>query len=245
MQQSGVGSWGVGGSRLRAPRTLALSALALCAGLPAAQAEPLSLVSVGARAVNCVYDASCGFAVNDTVATIPIAGISGRALVQTRTFAGGAGSPAAGKTGYQYRVNLTGAVGSRCVSALKLPFGSISKLPYIPDGRYVDFYVVATGDLGSIGLAAADKTGNTITLTFSRPVCAGAKPGTGESSLFFGLTSSEPPKPAVAQIDVADAASASVTVRAALAPAEERKPKSKPKPRSRSSARPAPPPPRP
>ncbi len=127
--------------------------------------------------------------VNDTVATIPI-GISGRAALQTRTFTGGAGSSAAGKTGYQYRVNLTGAVGSRCVSALKLPFGTIVKLPYIPGSPY------------------ADKTGDTIIFTFSKPVCAGASPGNGESSLFFGLTADEPPKSAVANVDVTGAASA-------------------------------------
>lgn len=232
---------------MRAPRFLALSAVALCAAWPAAQAEPLSITNIGAPAVNCVYDADCGFAVNDTVATIQIAGISGRAVVQTRTFSGGTGSPAAAKTGYEYRVNLTGAVGSRCVSALKLPFGSIVKLPYIPDGPYADIYVVASGDLGTIGLAAADKTGNTITVTFSKPVCPGTSPGKGESSLFFGLTSSEPPKPATAQVDITGESSASVPVRAAAVQAEESKPKEKPKekpkakrkakPQSRSSAR--------
>src|SRR5476651_2124856 len=86
MQQSGVGSWGIGDTGW-ARRDISRSAR-----WPFAQAEPLSLVSVGAAAVNCVYDAACGFAVNDTVATIPIAGISGRAFVQTRTFTGGAGS---------------------------------------------------------------------------------------------------------------------------------------------------------
>jgi hypothetical protein len=228
-----------------AVRHLALSAVVLCAGLPVAQAAPLSIVSVGAAAVNCVYDAACSFAVNDTVATIPVAGISGRSLLQIRTFTGGVGSSAAAKTGYQYRVNLTAAVGSRCVSALKLPFGPISKMPYIADGPYADIYVVATGDLGTIGLASADRTSNIITVTFSRPVCAGARTGTGESSLFFGLTSSEPPKLAVAEADIPGAASASVPVRAAPVQAEVPKPKVKAKPRSRSSARPARPPPRP
>lgn len=224
-----------------APRLRALSAVALFAALPAAQAEPLSVINVGASALSCIYDDACGFMVNDTVATIPIAGLSGRAVVQTRTFTGGAGSPAAGKTGYQYRVNLSGAVGGGCVRALTLPFGPIVKLPYIPNGPYVDIYVVASGDLGTIGLAAADKSGNTITLTFSRPVCAGARPGKGESSLFFGLTSSEPPKPATALVDTPDAGTASVPVRAPAAQAEAPKAKpaakSKAKPRSRSSAR--------
>lgn len=231
-----------------APRFLALTAATLFVASPATQAEPLSVISVGAAAVNCVYDAACGFMVNDMVATIPIAGISGRTVLQTRSFTGGAGSPAQGKTGYQYRVNLTGAVGGRCVSTVKLLFGSIVKLPYIPDGPYVDIYVVASGDLGTIGLAAADKSGNIITLTFSKPVCAGGSPGKGESSLFFGLTSSEPPKPATAQVDITGETSASVPVRAPAVQAEE--PKSKPtaksnakskskpkaKPRSRSSA---------
>ena len=196
------------------------------------------MISIGAPALNCVYDTACGFSVTDTVATIPIAGVSGRVVVQTRTFTGAQGSPAAAKTGFEYRVNLTGAVGSRCVSALKLPFATISKIPYIPDGPYADIFVVASGDLGTIGLASADKSGDTVTFTFSKPVCAGASPGQGESSLFFGLTSSEPPKPALAQVDVPGAESASVAVRAAVVQAEEPKvkPKAKPKPRSRSSA---------
>lgn len=232
-----------------APRTLALTTFALYAWLTPVRSEPLSIVNIGAAALNCVYDTACGFVVADTAAPIPILGLAGRVVLQTRTFTGGAGSPAAVKTGYAYRVNLTGAVGSRCVSALKLPFAAISKIPYIPDRPYADVFVVANGDLGMIGLAAADRTGETVTFTFSKPVCAGASAGEGESSLFFGLTSSEPPRPAVAQVEVAGAASASVAVRAAVAQVEEPKPKpeekSKSKRRSRSSAARAPPTPRP
>lgn len=222
---------------------------ALCAGMAAARSEPLSIINIGASALNCVYDTACGFVVADTVAPIQISGIGGRVVVQTRTFTGSAGSPAAAMTGYGYRVNLTGAVGSRCVSALKLPFTSISKIPYIPDGPYADVFVVATGDLGSIGLASADKAGDTITFTFSKRICADPNPGNGESSLFFGLTSSEPPRPAMAQVDVLGDASANVAVRAAVAQVEEPKPKpeakSKSKRRSRSSAPRARPLPRP
>ncbi len=211
---------------MAAPNPLALGVIILCSGLPAAHCEPLSIINVGAAAVNCVYDTACGFMVNDTVATIPI-GISGRAVLQTRTFTGAAGSPAAGKTGYQYRVNLTGAVGSRCVSALKLPFGPIVKLPYIPNGPYADIYVVVSGDLGTIGLADVDKSGDVIKFTFSKPVCASASPGNGESSLFFGLTADEPPKSAVATVDVPGAASVSVPARTSLMQAEEPKAKRK------------------
>lgn len=215
------------------PRAFALSAVALCLAVPAAPAEPLSIINVSAPAINCVYDKSCHVMVHDTMAAIPMAGISGRAVVQSRTVTGVEGAAAAGKTGYAYRVNLTGAVGKRCVSALKLPFGPIAKLPYIPDGPYADIFVIVSGELGTIGLAAADKSGEVITITFSRPVCAGLGLGKGESSLFVGLTADEPPKPALAQVDLSNGASANVPVRAAVVQVEEPKPKAKP--RSRSS----------
>lgn len=217
--------------------------MALCAGLHSAQSEPLSVINVVASALNCVYDSACGFMVVDTVATIPI-GVSGRAALQTRSFTGATGSPAAGKTGYQFRVNLSGAVGRHCVSAFKLPFGEIVKLPYLPNRPYADIFVVASGDLGTIGIGSADKTGDTITFSFSKPVCAGASTGRGESSLFFGLTANEAPKAGFATVELEGGAPARVPVRTSLAPAEE--PKAKPKakgktkakskPRSRSSA---------
>jgi hypothetical protein len=221
------------GDSMGALARFALSTAVILIALPSAQGASLSVVSVAAPGINCIYDPSCRVMATDTVAGIPMAGISGRAVLQTRTFAAAADAPGAGKFGYEYRVNLTGAVGHACVTALKLPFGAIEKLPYNQGGPYGDIYVITSGGLGTIGFAGVEKAGDTIVFTFSKPVCAGAKPGEGESSLFFGLSSSSPPKPVTAQIDVRGAENVSVPARAAPA-AEE------PKPRSRSSGRRAP-----
>ena len=61
-------------------------------------------------------------------------------------------------------------------------------------------YVVTTGGLGSIGLASAEKDNDKITFTFSSPVCAGGSPGTGQSTFFFGLVSTQPPGPVTATV---------------------------------------------
>ena len=89
--------------------------------------------------------------------------------------------------GYIYRVDLTsvkGLTAANCVTKLALDFGPVVKLPYGPSGKS-DVFVVAAGGLGSVDLASADQVGNTITLTFSQPVCPGA------TGYFFGLASKQ------------------------------------------------------
>ena len=171
----------------------------------AAQATPLKVVNVGAPAVNCVYNTKCSIVVNDTVGRVQYPAISGAIRLQSRNFTAGVGAPAAGKQGYLYRLDLTQVVGVgklRCVSALKLDFGPVTKLPYVKGGPLSDVYVVTSGGLGSIGIAKADKTGNVITFTFSKPVCAGASAGKGDTSYFFGLTAAKAPKQILAHIQV-------------------------------------------
>jgi hypothetical protein len=170
-----------------------------------AQAAPLTVVNVGAPAINCVFDTTCKLTVNDTIGTIPLPGISGTARLQSRAFNGAAGAPAAGKHGHLYRVDLTNAVGVGnipCVSVLKLNFGPVTKLAYVNGGAPGDVYVITSGGLGSIGIASADKVGNVITFTFSKPVCGGASAGKGDTSYFFGLTGATPPKAITAQMQV-------------------------------------------
>ena len=164
---------------------------------------PLKVVNVGAPAINCVFDPSCTVTVTDTTAPIPIPA-GGTNFLQSRTFVGKPGAPANGLYAYEYRIDLRNAVGITyipCVSSMKIEFGPVvSTLDYDGDGSADQGYVVTSGGLGSIGLASAEKDGNEITFTFSPPVCAGGHPGGGQSSYFFGLVSTQPPRPVTATV---------------------------------------------
>ena len=171
------------------------SILAGClAAASAAPAAPLTIVDVGAPAINCVFSPTkipnvpppaCSVVVNDSLGTFTPPGDSGEARLQSRTYPGKAPAPAAGDMAYVYRVDLTavqGATAANCVTTLALDFGPVVKLPYAPKGKF-DVFVVTVGGLGSVKLAAADQVGKTITFTFAQPVCPGA------TSYFFGLAS--------------------------------------------------------
>jgi hypothetical protein len=87
---------------------------------------------------------------------------------------------------YVYRVDLTkvqGATAANCVTTLALDFGPVVKLPYGPKGSKFHVFVVTVGGLGSVEVGSADQVGNTITFTFSQPICPGA------TGYFFGLAS--------------------------------------------------------
>lgn len=195
-----------------------VAAAALMTIAAVAQATPLKVVNVGAPAINCVFNTKCVVVVNDTVVAIPLPGITGTARLQSRAFTGAAGAPAANKFGLEYRVDLTQAVAAGsipCVSTLKLDFGPITKLPYLPGGGVSEIYVVTSGGLGSIGIASADRVGNATTLTFSKPVCAGSSAGKGDTSFFFGLTAPKAPKASTAQMQITGGALVNVPVRVA------------------------------
>jgi hypothetical protein len=122
---------------------------AILMALPAAaEAAPLKVVEVGAPAINCVFDTNCKIAVYDSIDAIPMPGILGAARLQTRSLAGAAGAPGAGKNVIQYRVDLTQAVGvdgTRCVSSIKLDFGAVASLPNIGGAPPADVYVITSG----------------------------------------------------------------------------------------------------
>lgn len=167
-------------------------------------ATPLTIVNVGAPAVNCVFDPSCTVTVTDTTAPIPIPA-GGTNFLQSRTFTGKPGAPANGLHAYEYRIDLRNAIGITyipCVSSMALEFGHVvSTLDYNGDAVLGDqVYVVTSGGLGSIGLASASQLGNVITFNFSAPVCAGGSPGSGQSTYFFGLVSAQPPRPVTAVV---------------------------------------------
>ena len=163
-----------------------------------AQAIPLSIVTVSAPPINCVFDTSCVVVVNDTTAPINLPG-SGTGFLQSRVFRGLPGSPAAGQYAYEYRVDMRNAIGLTnigCVTSVTVNFGPVvSTLDFNNDGTTGDqVFVVTGGGLGSIGIASAEKVGNNITFTFSSPVCAGGQPNAGQSSFFWGLVSNRPPR---------------------------------------------------
>jgi hypothetical protein len=164
----------------------------------------LKFVNVAAPAINCVFEASCTVTPTDSVGNIPMpVGVTGTGRLQSRTFVGAAGTPGAGKTAYLYRVDMTQAVSSGdvpCVTDLTVDFGAVSQLQYDGSGPADDGFVVTQGGLGSIGLFAVTKTGNSINFVFNQPVCAGPTPGTGHTSYFFGLASGSAPKGVTATV---------------------------------------------
>jgi hypothetical protein len=150
-----------------------------------AQAAPLTVVDVGAPAINCVFNTSCVITVTDSVGNFTLPGDSGTGRLQSRTFDGAAGAPAAGKSGYDYRIDMTqmhAATAANCIGTLKVNFGPALTYAYKP-GTPSQVFVVTTGGLGSTGPDTATLTGSVITFNFHTPVCP------GQTSYFFGLAS--------------------------------------------------------
>src|SRR5215210_9287287 len=98
---------------MRNPRllTAALSAALLMTPMLAHAQQQLTVIDVNAPAVNCVFSLDCRIVVNDSIGAIALPFITtpGTAWLQSRTFTAAPGTPAAGKTGYMYRVSLTEA----------------------------------------------------------------------------------------------------------------------------------------
>jgi hypothetical protein len=178
--------------------------LALLLTLPVAPAQPLKIVEVGKPAVNCVFQTDCRIPVTDSIGHIPLPFLAApnSAWLQSRTYAGEAGAPGAGKTGYEYRLSMTEASGaSDCVAGLTLNFGPVTQLPY-KDGQLADVFVVTTGGLGTIGLKSAEKFGDVIVFEFKKPVCSEGPPDIAKTTFFFGLAAATAPMKIKAQVFV-------------------------------------------
>jgi hypothetical protein len=171
----------------------------------AAQATPLTVVSVAQTDLNCVFNVTCHVTATDTVARFPPKpGYSGHPRLNTRTFEGAPGSQAEGLTGYLYQVDFTKAFKEtdiNCVVWLKLKFGPVRRLSY-DGGARADVFVITSEATGSIGISSAEKTGGSVTLTFTEPVCptSGAPPG--QESFWVGMSSSGAPVSSRAQADL-------------------------------------------
>jgi hypothetical protein len=160
----------------------------------AAQAQLLKVVEVNAPKINCVFQTDCVIPVTDTVGNInlPLLAAPGTAWLQSRTFAGEAGAPGVGTTGYEYRVSMTQASGIGCVLGLTVNFGPHKQLPYL-NNALADVYVVTTGGLGTIGLLSAERFGDVIQFTFKSPLCADGPANVAKTTFFFGLAAPAAP----------------------------------------------------
>ncbi len=171
-----------------------IAAAGCFAAASAAQAGPLTIVEVGAPAVNCAFNnaggaPNCMVVVDDSIGTFTLPGDNGAARLQTRTYPGVPPAPAAGDMAYVYRMDLTnvqGLAAANCLPAFTINFpGGVVPLPYrlsTPNDKF-DVFVVTSGGLGTVGLKAAVQNGVKIDFTFTAPVCPGA------TSYFFGLAS--------------------------------------------------------
>lgn len=201
---------------------LLLCLLVLLAAAHNANSAPLSVVTTGAPAINCVYDPSCTIIVTDSIAPVPIS-ITGSNFLQSRTYTGNSGAPANGFYGYEYRIDLTQATSTvnppHCVRSLTVPIGPVLSLDFNGDHVSTDqVYVITQGGLGTIALASADQDGaGNITFTFSSPVCPGSGGGAGQTSYFFGFAARGAPVPVTATVTEVDGTAHSI---AAVAPSQ-------------------------
>src|SRR5437763_6750077 len=137
---------------------IAIAALAMASS--EGEAQPLKIVEVSAPAINCVFNASCKITVSDTVGNILLPTVApGTAWLQSRTYSGQPGTPAAGLTAYEYRLSMTQALGQAdCITGFTVNFGPHKPLPY-KDGTPSDVFVVTGGGLGTISLKSAERFG--------------------------------------------------------------------------------------
>jgi hypothetical protein len=158
-------------------------------------AGPLTVVEVAAPAINCVFSANCTITVTDSVGQLPLANLNqpNTAWLQSRTFTGAAGTPGAGKTGYEYRLDMTQASGAlECIGGIVVNFGPISKLPY-SNNQLADGYIITTGGLGTIKLGTVEQDADVITFNFKQFMCATEQKNAALTTFFFGLASVNPP----------------------------------------------------
>jgi hypothetical protein len=191
-------------------------ALLLCLTPFAVQAAPLRVVNVSAPAINCVFNPSCTVTVNDTSDNIPMS-TGGTGFLQSRTYTGAPGAPAPWANVYEYRIDLTNAVGATaisCIDWMRIDFKEVAMLDFNGDTRPDQVFVVTGGGIGTIGLASAIQTGSSIRFNFTSPICEGGAPGRGNSSFFWGLVSKTPPKFVMATLHEAGGATHSIKARA-------------------------------
>ena len=184
-----------------------IAAMMLAPSCWPAMAEPLTTINLSSHALRCVFATNkrCNLDGAASVGAIAIPGITGSAVLHSLTFPGAADSPAAGLTGYEFRVDLSQATAGptkACVTRLTLDVGPLSRLPYMGRADLFDVFVINTGAPGFVGLASAERAEPAITFVFAKPVCPGAGSDKGESSYFFGFTAAVAPREISARVEL-------------------------------------------
>lgn len=174
----------------RSLRIISLLVLTLGLSIPA---FGYTIVNTSAPAINCVFSTTCSVGVIDMGSDMPNGG-----RIQSRIFQGQPGSPAAGKYVYEYRINMSNAVGILSIpyaNALWISnWGPVLSYDYNFDSVATDqVFVVTAGGIGTKGPSVASTSGSWTYFQFQNAVYGGSFPGDGESSYFFGLVSNYPP----------------------------------------------------
>jgi hypothetical protein len=163
----------------------------------AAQSVPLFPAQVSFANIETLFGAPG----SEEVTNIPLPGITGNAVLQSRLIRAAPGSRAEGRFAYQYRVDLSAAttfVDASCLTNLTVKFGPIEKLPYAPGVILRDVYEIKQGvPANQVGFSSAVQTGDLVTFTFERPICASSGGPSGDTSFAFGLASRDAPDRAV------------------------------------------------
>jgi hypothetical protein len=181
-------------------------------------AEPLVTIDLSSPAIRCVFSTHqhCNLDGTDTVGAIAIPGISGNAVLHTLTFPAFVDSPAAGTYGYEFRLDLSQATAGptkACITRLTVEAGAIRKLPYTGRDALFDVFVQNTHVAGMVGVASAERSGQSITFAFAKPVCPGAGSDKGETSYFFGFAAAAAPQGSTARVLLDSGATLDVAAR--------------------------------
>jgi len=157
-----------------------------------AHAQSLRVGQVNAPGVNCFYNPTCVVVVQDFTDHVLGMATERSNVLRMRTLVAAADAPLAGLYGHQYQVDLRdpGDGVPMCIDRVAIDFrGPIVPFDYTGDGVGQDVYVITRGSMGAIGPAVVQRQDNAILFRFPPPfVC------TGETTFFFGFTSSEAPR---------------------------------------------------
>jgi hypothetical protein len=179
-----------------------IGALAIWAALlvapVAAQSVPLFAAQLSGANIDALFGQDNSPEATET--EIPLQGINGKAILQSRVIRAAPGSRAAGRFAYEYRIDLSQAttfVDASCLTNLSVKFGPIEKLPYAagaPGVALRDVYAIKQGvPANQLGFSSAVQTGDLVTFTFEQPVCASDGRTPGDTTFAFGLASRDAP----------------------------------------------------
>jgi hypothetical protein len=178
---------------------LIMLAIAASTMVAAPARAALNVVNTSAPAVNYVFSTDGTVTVTDLSSPLLNGG-----FLQSRIFQGEAGSPAAGKWVYEYRLDLRcamGALNPPSATSVSLATGPILSYDYNFDANATDHvFVVTAGGLGTIGLSWANWFAGYSGFNFSAPVWGSTNGCNGDSSYFWGYTSQYPPQVVTATV---------------------------------------------